>query len=168
MTLVVDFDGTIAKLIVDWPAFKSEAFSMCKNLDMEFTKFSECINFLNQRNLYYDLAFRYECPEGNPTIDLVNRKLVEKIKDENLFYIISNNLTETIRLSLLTIGLNCEPEHILGIDKFKIPKPNSAAGIMLSEEFSVDPLEVLYIGDRNSDFEFSENYGCKFINVKDI
>ena len=100
------------------------------------------------------MAFRYECPEGNPTIDLVNRKLVEKIKDENLFYIISNNLTETIRLSLLKIGLNCEPEHILGIDKFKIPKPNSAAGIMLSEEFSVDPLEVLNIVDRNSDFEF--------------
>ena len=141
---------------------------MCKSLGKEFTKFSDCIKFLNQRNLYYDLAFRYECPDGNPSIDFVNRKLVEKIKDENFFYIISNNLTDTIRLSLLTIGLNCEPQHILGIDKFKIPKPNSAAGIMLTDEFSVDPSEVLYIGDRVSDFEFSENYGCKFLNVKNI
>ena len=168
--IILDFDGTICNLLVDWASLKNE---ILLKFDHKYhfpdRKLIPMINFINDnedRNLALSIIEKYEMPEGKAKHNDFNLRLMNESND---FIIISNNLTATIN-QVLTAEKQLEKvKKIYGIDKVKVSKPS----IQVFEEVlkycqDRDLKNYLYIGDSEVDNQFANNCGIDFINIKNL
>ena len=166
MTIITDFDGTIATLDVDWPLFKLRAIEELKSSDLRISKsFSNNIATLAHSGQLEKVATQFECPLGLPILKDINYEFISYLRSLENFFVISNNLTITIEKSFQLIDLKLEKGKIFGIDRFKDPKPATSAFKELKKFFLINSEECLYIGDRDSDLKFASASGLRFKKI---
>lgn len=180
--LIFDYDSTIARVPIDWPAarpkFRDYLNSLVPDLalvdgmrvdEMEAT-------VLQQTDLAPSLVFQYrEQLESSlrgshepiqEVIDLI--RTVQQQSDVRLF-IVSNNLEGTVRDGLIQLDLRECFTHIYGVDTVGLPKPYTKAADLLKVDYQVDLKKSVFFGDSlPTDGLFCEKLGIHFINIKDI
>lgn len=161
-----DFDGTLMRLKVDWSTLKYVAANRVKSSGgFSERYFSENVQYLLDRNEYIEVAEKFEMPTGKPVISHVNKKLIKILGSNKRSLVFSNNLTKTIIRSFEIQGLAIGPDKIYGVDRLKFLKPQLGIVPQILAQHHINPSEVVYYGDRDSDETFSLQCGFKFQRI---
>jgi phosphoglycolate phosphatase-like HAD superfamily hydrolase len=169
--IILDFDGTICNLIVDWAALKAKVYKTFQHsYDFKSEKLLEMVklvyNNIEDKNKLIEIIRSFEQPSGRALYNQVNLKLLNQCSE---FAIISNNLTDTVIMVLEEQSLLSRCRAVIGIDKVKKPKPSIAPFDQLQYLWGgIKTSDCLYIGDSETDRLFALNCNIKFLNVKDI
>ena len=161
---IFDFDGTIATLNIDWSSLKEEINILCKKYNININqKLNIKIDLLKEKidnKILFTIIKKYE--QKNNKVDFIPiNKILNFIDELDYLFVISNNLSSTVKRALLELNIYKESTIIIGIDSVNKSKPNIEAYKKL-EPF-LNKGSSIYIGDRESDLEFANN--CK-INFK--
>jgi phosphoglycolate phosphatase-like HAD superfamily hydrolase len=172
--VVFDFDGTLARLDVDWAALRhavAEEFPdvarrvASKGLG-EMTALASSEGGWPARHRLSGLLRRFEQPAGRVHVAPIEVSL--RAADAlPRFHIISNNLTSTVRMALAEIAPEARCAHVVGFDSSLRSKPADDPFHVLSKAASLGP-RVAYIGDRSSDQAFAQACGLDFFHVSDL
>ena len=98
------------------------------------------------------------------TISL-KKKTLKLISQINTFYIVSNNLSSTIKKILIELKLKNKCKFILGLDNSLSPKPDA---ISLKRKMKLLKGKSIYIGDKIVDRKFAKNAEIDFKFQKQI
>lgn len=164
---IFDFDGTIVNLEVDWKSLKEEVNILCEKHSIDTKqKLNIKIDLLKgyEENLYNTIK-KYE-QKSDKFKYSINQKIVDMLKSEKSFYIVSNNLHSTVETVLNELGLSNKCKKIIGVDDLKSSKPNIEAYDKLDSFLKVG--SSLYIGDRDTDKEFAFNCNIDFKYMEEI
>lgn len=158
---IFDFDGTIVDLEVNWKSLKKELNSYCKtksiNLNLSTNKKIQLLKLRNKKIL--SLIKKYEQP-NNKIYYRPKKKTLELISQIHTFYVVSNNLTSTIKTVLTELKLKKKCKFILGLDNSLTPKPDA---ISLKKKMKLLKRgKSIYIGDKIVDRKFAKNAGIDF------
>ena len=168
---VLDFDGTICKLIVDWKGLKNE---LNQSFNIEKSSTFKLMDILNEifmrgekeKDLALNIIKSYEQPEGIPIFEELNLSLINSCDS---FYVISNNLHSTVSSVLNIAGLSSKCKLIIGIDDTFKPKPNETSFLKLTNFVGdLDERKYIYIGDTEVDEKFAEKVKVDFCHIKKI
>lgn len=179
---IFDYDSTIARVPIDWPAarpkFRAYLNSLVPDIELpDGLRVDEMeAAVLQQTNLEPTLVFQYrEQLESSlrgahepiqEVVDLI--RMLQGQSDVRLF-IVSNNLEGTVRDGLTQLDLLESFTHIYGVDTVGLPKPYTKAADLLNEEYQVDLRKAVFFGDSPpTDGLFCEKLGIHFINIKNI
>jgi len=165
--LLIDFDGTIARLFVDWQMLKEEIYS---SFSSEFNFPEKSLMSMagiikksgNSSTLVRlnDIIFKYESPIGIKNYELLHPELLATTQ---LKCIVSNNLTSTILKILKEENLPiCE---VIGIDKVTEMKPSKEAFETIVRTYQIELEDILMIGDTDTDKNFALNCGIDFLHI---
>lgn len=167
--VVLDFDGTICDLQVDWKALKEKFFAAFETeLGKEKKGLMESILLLRKQRpelsgTIIEMVRAFEMKDGEIRYENINRNLLDEHTE---FYIISNNLRETIEQFLKRENLEKNCRGIIALNPDLMPKPDPHAFLKLTELTGItNPSDYLYIGDADSDAVFAKKVGMKFKNV---
>lgn len=156
---MLDFDGTIVRLKVDWPGL-SRALSQIQGRPCNSV--TQCLRESNpsRRSLIFDMIRRFELSQ----IDRAqpNMKIINFIKRRREFHyaVLSNNMRETIETALSNLSIRKDIQLIVSAEDVQRPKPDPDGVVKVLEFFSqVDRSQVLLIGDRESDLELARTCG---------
>lgn len=169
--ILLDFDGTICNLQVDWAGLKSAVYQTFSNrYELTSRKLMDMVNFIygkpDNRNELIDLIRAFEQPLGNVEYGQFN---IDLLSHCNEFSVISNNLTDTVTRVLKEQNLLSRCSAVIGIDKVSESKPSIAPFLQLEKELGeLKKSDCLYIGDSETDRLFAVNCNIKFLNVIDI
>lgn len=171
LNTILDFDGTICKLDVDWVALKTEVHETF-NGDYRFKspKLLPMINTIfehgSDKERLLSIIQKYEQPKGVVQFSSVNTRLLNTY---NLFYIISNNLTSTVDMVIRELNLIDRCLEVVGIDLVQSPKPSdNPFKVLQNKKPYLNSENCLYIGDSETDYFFTLNCNLKFLNVINI
>ena len=107
----------------------------------------------------YEAAIKAEMIQG---ID----KVLEFARDNNLKQaIFTYNTSENAEISLEKVNLLCFFEIIVGRDNIDNPKPHPDHLLFICNKLSVDPQEVLVIGDTGRDVEAALNVNAHSVGI---
>jgi HAD superfamily hydrolase (TIGR01549 family) len=165
---IFDFDGTIAKLIIDWQECKNLVNKHCsKNNIANDLSLSQKIVELGQISEHYlDVIYKLETCNGKLNYCLI-KPTINFIKSlEQEIYIISNNHSQTIVDILSKEGLIDNCKKIIGIDNVTFSKPNNEAFKKIKPYINLG--SSLYIGDKETDQQFAKECNLDFIYVNKI
>ncbi len=163
---IFDFDGTIVDLKVNWKSLKKELDTLCKkkniNPNLSFYKKIQLLKLQNKK--IFSLIKKYEQPK-NKIYYKSKKKTLKLISQINTFYIVSNNLTSTIKKILTELKLRNKCKFILGLNNSFSPKPNA---ISLKRKMKLLKGKSIYIGDKMVDRKFAKNAEIDFKFQKQI
>ena len=163
---IFDFDGTIVDLKVNWKSLKKELDTLCKkkniNPNLSFYKKIQLLKLQNKK--IFSLIKKYEQPK-NKIYYKSKKKTLKLISQINTFYIVSNNLTSTIKKILTELKLRNKCKFILGLNNSLSPKPNA---ISLKRKMKLLKGKSIYIGDKMVDRKFAKNAEIDFKFQKQI
>lgn len=166
--ILLDFDGTIVNLEVDWKKLKNVLFETYHlKHGIKDSRLMKIIPRLfenaSDRTETLKLIEQFEQPNNLPTYKLIKSNLLNIIGN---FYIISNNLSSTISKVLKDLELTDRCMGISGIDNVIMPKPDKTAFDNTFDLVKDKNLKnYVYIGDSDIDFKFANNLGIDFINI---
>ena len=160
---IFDFDGTIATLNIDWSSLKEEINILCKKYNININqKLNIKIDLLKEKidnKTLFTIIKKYE--QKNNKVDFIPiNKILNFIDGLDYLFVISNNLSSTVKRALLELNIYKESTIIIGIDSVNKSKPNIEAYKKL-EPF-LNKGSSIYIGDRESDLEFANNCEINF------
>jgi phosphoglycolate phosphatase-like HAD superfamily hydrolase len=165
---IFDFDGTICTLNVDWKSLKEEVFSNFNSMfnfpDKRLMAMVEQILIIDGlRKELFEIIKKHEQPQGNPLFNITHKKIL----DSNFsFYVISNNLNSTVRLSLQKLNLYDRCIDIVGLDDVSRPKPNTNPFEILIKKYKqIEINKTIYVGNTQTDFIFANNCKIKYIDI---
>ena len=163
---IFDFDGTIVDLKVNWKSLKKELDTLCKkkniNSNLSFYKKIQLLKLQNKK--IFSLIKKYEQPK-NKIYYKSKKKTLKLISQINTFYIVSNNLSSTIKKTLIELKLKNKCKFILGLDNSLSPKPDA---ISLKRKMKLLKGKSIYIGDKIVDRKFAKNAEIDFKFQKQI
>ncbi len=172
--VILDFDGTICDLNVDWAGLKSviyQQFAKRYNWDKPL-KLMEMINIIYQKNNPSDKVLllseirKFEMDGNAVSYTNVNINLLDSVED---FYIISNNLNETINIALRQMQVANKCKAVIGIDDVIKSKPNiNPFNILCSLTGSYRKESYIMIGDTETDQLFAEGANIDFKHINNI
>lgn len=171
LNFVLDFDGTICKLEVDWVALKKEVYdTFHHDYLFESSKLLPMFNTIfehgSDKEKLFSIVQKYEQPNGRVRFSSFNTELLNKC---NMFYIISNNLTSTVDMVIQEMKLKERCLEIVGIDIVQRPKPSdNPFRVLQNKRPYLNNENCLYIGDSETDRFFTLNCNLKFLNVINI
>ncbi|MDU8929416.1 HAD family hydrolase [Alisedimentitalea sp. MJ-SS2] len=172
-----DLDGTLinsfATMKIAWEAATDELNINCgfeeyrRYVGLPFPKILQMLGLSNSlielNELYF--AGTRRLYDQIPVIDGAN-ELIDQCRAQGLgTSIITSKPRKNSEMILEKFGFAVD-KLICGDDLTK-GKPDPMAGILLCEEFSVDPEQVLYVGDAIFDFQFALNAGMQFVMFAD-
>ena len=168
--VLLDFDGTICNLIVDWKSMKVDLVSaLPKEVIGDNTKLLNIINSVYNHGSSADflklhqIIKKYEQPNDEVIIENINSVLLNSLTS---FIIVSNNLQSTIILALKEIMPLSFCERIIGVDNVKNTKPSKAPfDKVLEHTANHDLSDYLFVGDSEIDEQFAFNCGIDFIHI---
>lgn len=185
-TVIFDYDSTIARVPIDWPAARVRcraylAEHLAQQLagvtipdDARVDEMEVLAVTAAPRKADLIFQFRYQeesVVDGHhepidETVDLI-RDLAEA--RTHRLYIISNNLHRTVDEGLQQLRLTHAFEAVLGVDDAGVPKPRTRAFEILQEEADLSARDCVFIGDNDrTDGGFCSALGISFLNVKAI
>lgn len=160
---IFDFDGTIAKLNVDWASLKDEISILCKKHNININqKLNIKIDLLKEKidnKILFKILKKYEQRSNKVDFTPIENSL-NIIKELDYLFIISNNLSSTVEKCISELNIEKKSIIIFGIDSIKKSKPNVEAYKKI-EPF-LNKGSSIYIGDRESDLEFANNCRINF------
>lgn len=163
---IFDFDGTIVDLYVDWKNLKEEVNSICNSYRIDTNqKLNIKIDLLKTKIDILDIVKKFEQIDGKVSYIPITRTL-EFINILDEFYVVSNNLSSTIRQVLNELNLSNKCKKIIAIDNVQKSKPSSDSWLQLKEFLKYG--NSIYIGDRVTDKEFAETCNMKYKYVEEI
>lgn len=163
---IFDFDGTIVDLYVDWKNLKEEVNSICNSYRIDTNqKLNIKIDLLKTKIDILDIVKKFEQIDGKVSYIPITRTL-EFINILDEFYVVSNNLSSTVRQVLNELNLSNKCKKIIAIDNVKKSKPSSDSWLQLKEFLKHG--NSIYIGDRVTDKEFAETCNMKYKYVEEI
>jgi len=181
-SLIFDYDSTIARVPIDWPAARLAFTSYLKEnfpllIVPEEARVDE-MEALALRKYPSEkarvFAFRQalessvkNCHEPiGPTVAAVH--FFSKAQPLRLF-ILSNNLRATVVDGLNKLGVAAYFEGVLGVDDIGVPKPEPLAFKFFQESYQLEADKCLFIGDNDrTDGGFSSAVGIPFINTQSL
>lgn len=172
--VVLDFDGTICKLNVDWSALKAEIVQRFSG-NYSFTapfKLIDGIEAIYKSGIVSDkeellsIIKEYEQPRGDVHLSDFNEELIHCIET---FYVISNNLHSTVELALQKLKISSRCASIIGLDDTDRPKPwINPFNLLQAITHDANTKNYVFIGDSETDKTFARNAGITYIHVNDI
>ncbi|MGB5920020.1 HAD-IA family hydrolase [Arcobacter sp.] len=160
---IFDFDGTIVNLNANWPLLKKDINGLCgkynininQKLNIKIDLLKEKVNAIE----LFDIIKEYE--QNNSEIDFtpINNTLnfIDKL---DYLFIISNNLSSTVKKTLNKLGITKKSIIIIGIDNVQNSKPNIESYNKLKPFLKEG--SSIYIGDKETDFLFANNCQINF------
>lgn len=161
---LLDFDGTIVTLHVNWQSLKDEINILCHNFNIDKNHtLSKKINLLKKPAPHvFKVIENYE----HKAKYTINENMIAFINQIHSFYVISNNLHSTIEKILREINIYHKCIQIIAIDDVNKSKPNKEAFNQIKA--TIKPTESLYIGDKESDEQFAINCHLNFKYIEEI
>lgn len=177
---IVDLDGTIGKLNVDWPAcridmhaFVSKEFGGLNISDtyrvdkMEATVSDEYGDEGLKRLLPLRQKFEANAVEGS----ILYPEPVELVKALNSRglrqAILSNNLKHTAVEFLKHHDLEGFFDYVIGLEDINKPKPSARGCRMIRDHYRFPVSEIIFIGDNPaSDGEAAKKLGIDYMNLE--
>jgi len=177
VSVIFDYDGTIAHIPIDWKSVRQDCFNHL------MSRFKDLPILANQRvdemealalasypnEAAYILSFRgsieSEIDAEHKPIGAVIA-LLQAIYNNYDCYIVSNNLHSTIVSGLNALGvLHCF-KGIYGVDTIGVPKPAIDSINLLQKKYGLDTATTIMLGDSPStDGKYCELLNMKFLNV---
>lgn len=166
LNYIFDFDGTIVDLHVDWKNLKEEVNAICSSHGIDTVqKLNVKIDLLKEKTNVLDIVKRFEQVDEKLSYSPISRTL-DLINSLDEFYVVSNNLSSTVKQVLHELNLLNKCKKIIGIDDVEKSKPSDESFLRLKEFLNYET--SLYLGDRDTDKEFAENSNIKFKHVEEI
>ena len=165
---IFDFDGTIAKLIVDWEECRSLVKKYCfkHNISSDLSLSQKIVELGQISGHYLDMIYKLETCNGKPNYCLIEPTInfIKSLEQE--IYIISNNHSQTIVDILAKEDLMHSCKKIIGIDDVIFSKPNNEPFEQIKPYINLG--SSLYIGDKETDQQFAKESSLDFIYVNRI
>ncbi len=161
--LILDFDGTIANLQVDWKAMKNE---LTHTFGTDFTILDAGLMSLNNGEL--NKAFRIIKKHENAAEYTPNYALINYVKKHKKAYaIFSDNLSTTVKGILEKLGILDRFNIIVCKDDVTNFKPNPEGLWKILEALNIhDKSEAVFIGNSTKDELAAKATGIEFLNVE--
>lgn len=169
--ILLDFDGTICDLQVDWTALKQAVFDTF-NSEFHFKekRLMPMVNQLlsegNHLNQLFSIIKSFEQPNGNVKYHNVNRNIMKLGRP---FFVISNNLNSTVKRVLIELDLFENCIEIIGVDNVTKSKPDrNPYEILKQKHKQIDSKSAVYIGNTEIDAIFANNCKIKYIDILNL
>lgn len=159
--VIFDFDGTIAKLDIDWNGLKKELKDFCKRkygleksfqpLDKTIQEIKDLIGetFIKECN---KIIAKYELKNINKLVANDNiLKIIKYYTPRKRKAIFSDNLCGTIKKGLKILKINKNFDMIIGRDLIEEQKPNPEGLFKIMQNFRVERKKIIFIGDSKKD-----------------
>ncbi len=169
--IVLDFDGTIVNLNVDWVTLKNKLYKRfnCK-YNFKSKSIFDMISKISDEDVNDTLMTikKFESISVNQNFEVIPQIFLQ-LKKLKSFYIISNNHSETINSILKKLNFPIDKNRIIGVDTFFSLKPNIKNFNKLLELNSDYRLKnYVYIGDKESDKIFAKKAKIDFYYVQNF
>ena len=175
--IIFDYDGTIARIPIDWKVIRSEFSSYSKKAfeltfnkslrvdEMEHTLLSE--TSINPHKIF-QFRKEVECEYRGKHVN--NKKLIEYIQNnDNYFFIVSNNLQDTIISNISELGIIHKFKKIIGCDTYYSIKPCTLSWHKLVNEFNLKTSDTLVVGDSpQTDGLYAKKIGLPYFQIPAI
>ena len=180
--IIFDYDSTIAHVPIDWPSARIKFRDYLTPLIPGFNLADEMrvdemeAAVLQQTDLAPSRVFQYReslesalSGKHNPIHEVVSLIGVVQQRPDLRLFIVSNNLTATVRDGLEQLKLLDYFTDIYGVDTVGLPKPDTKAAELLKAEYQVELKKTVFFGDSPlTDGLFCKKVGIHFINIKQI
>jgi len=180
--LIFDYDSTLARVPIDWPAmrvgFRNHMGDLCDEFGLHQVERVDEMEHavLSVRPDLAEMVFSFRRKVEQALLGAhepiaKSCQLVLQIRQHSAvpMHIISNNLRETVAAGLRQIGLDHCFSQLIGVDDVGLPKPDPRALTLLRERQELDPGRCLFIGDNDrTDGQFCRNVGIPFIHLDEI
>lgn len=176
--VIFDFDGTIAKLPIDWPGLKERLLRFLREHGIERTSVTlwKDIGELKQQLPPAVVQEAYRCIEEyeHRAVSLmeVNKHTVAYLNNiiaiGGKIAICSNNMTSTVLMGLERLELRQSVALVVGLDSVRCLKPHPDGVLKILRELRVPARHALFIGDSNLDEYAALSAGVKFANVRTL
>lgn len=178
---IFDFDGTIAKLDIDWLHYRkklrkilNEKYKMDLTNGLRVDQMELIALKKIGPHIHPILIKLRQEYESKPLQNLQkNDNLIELIKDLHkkkvILAICSNNLCETVESVLVYLKINDLFDFITGMENVPYPKPDTSGYIKILNKFNVSEKDTISIGDSlEIDKRTAETLGIKFLYITDF
>jgi phosphoglycolate phosphatase-like HAD superfamily hydrolase len=169
--LILDLDGTLVELHVDWPVLKNALSAVCKEESGEEIEFRPLIKKLSEVKRKYGEAVynklvavvtKYESNTENYTF---NTELIDYINSSDQPYVIYSMNTEPTVKSFVNNYLKRKPVLIISAQNSIEPKPSGKDLEKIIDELKFSKKDVLFIGNTNYDAESGNAVQIKTIII---
>lgn len=181
-SVIFDYDGTIAKVPVEWPSVRRrlrESFITEHRLDPpeglrvdELEKWALDIGKLEPAAVF---AMRTEvesaaADDHEPISEVVALiHWLVRARPHLPLFVLSNNLRSTVKEGLQRLNIANGFVSILGVDDTLDPKPGTTGFDLLKRDHAVEAARALFFGDSDStDGAFCRRLHLPFINIKEV
>lgn len=172
--IILDFDRTIATLIMDWYHWIDEMEKVVKEHDPSINDFS----YLKMNNYYDRFGNEFKDLTDRMNADLEeshtsriepNKALISFIKSTNTpnLYVWSSNSRHTVKKHLHDLGILDRFKKIIGREDVSHIKP-IPAGWRHFDAQNDDLKEYVFIGDSDADRGAAEAIGIDFVHVDEL
>ncbi len=183
LLLILDLDGTIVRLPIDYPAMRNVLHQhfLEYGIDKEFRPLyktiQDCLETIKtgvseheSRKAFQtamNIIERYEL-ESIDRCELLEGAddFIKKMKQrEKKIIIFSSNTKKCIEGALIKFDLNDYIDMIISVDDVKKLKPSIEGISIITQIFDVNPNDIVLIGDTTHDMEAAKKFGSKAIGV---
>jgi phosphoglycolate phosphatase-like HAD superfamily hydrolase len=188
--LIFDLDGTLIKSVVNFPKMKRKMIEYIKGLDLPKIMYTieqttnEIILDLNDKMISNKIPEVKRNEIFNSISEILTKVEFENVKKVRLLpgvdQLLSYCQNVNINMGILTrasreytlkcleiTGINTYFDAVFTRDDFTLlrAKPHPLALNTIIEELSVDPKNLLFIGDHKIDFMCAQNGDIRFVGV---
>lgn len=172
-TIIIDLDGTLVNLNVDWRETKNKLYKFCIKNKKEPINFSILENGLMVAKKKYgkkfyskllDIVSSYEMDEEKYEI---NTYLINYLNSNNSMYIIYSMNTQKTINNFITRYLKNSPREIIAKETCLEQKPTDKDLNNLMHKFKLNKKEMVFIGNSVEDLRSGKLAGVKtyLINI---
>ena len=181
--VILDLDGTIIDLVVDWSQLKrnlSNKFAEDYKINCDFKSISKCLSEIvkkkDEDNLkkFFKMIEEYETRNIDKSIPIeetkyfINNLKKFGIKNDVKLAVMSLNTKKTIEKALLLTDLTSKIDYIVGREDVRNWKPNPEGLLKILEKLNIDKSEALFIGDMEKDLIAGERAGIEAYLIDDL
>lgn len=175
--LVFDFDGTIIDLQCNWERLKEKLHLFCRDrykFNIDFSSLNNGIMKImpklqkEEQKILYSIIGRYELEgikKSKPILSTID--FIKKYRHKKKA-ILSANTRKAIVNALESFKIKSYFNLIIGKDDVKNQKPHPEGLHLIMDYFKLRPSEIIFIGDKNSDFTLGRKAKVLTCDIKDI
>lgn len=175
--LIFDFDGTIARLLIDWSKWHAGIEEIYRRFEPEFEPEHWRMDYvLNAFIEKYGAEIREQLWQFNETFEQeyltgvqLNGEVIDWIKkqhQEYTLYLLTSNSRKTIEPILKELNIYEVFDQLIFRDDVEYIKPHGSPFTLIPGHQEAHKSEWLMIGDSSSDQGFAEANGMDFFRVE--
>jgi phosphoglycolate phosphatase-like HAD superfamily hydrolase len=178
--IIYDFDGTIAKILIDWKDWHTEVEKIYKEYDKNFThhgymhghynhmieRFGDDLrDKLLKLNNEYELSYFKGTINNNELIEFIKENIKENIKDKEIKqYVLTSNGKDIINKLLKDLDLENIFEKVVTRDTAKYIKPSTSGIEQIVDIKNKD--EYIMVGDTDADEKVAKAMDIDFEKIE--